>query len=363
MRQTMSTVPIDTPRSRDSFEVAIICALTHEANAVIALFDDYWDDNTHELRPSLSEDKNEYTFGRIGLHDVVVMVLPGMGKKEASSAVAAMHSTFRNIQLSLVVGVCAVTPYNEDGSEVLLGDVVISTYVIQSDLGRQYEDILIRKDTLEENLARPPQEIQRILQRLQLEHHHRQLEQRMQGFAKELQSRKNIYAYPGAEYDHLYANNYTHMHRAMEICSECKKVGGTTDHTCARAKSTSCADLGCDQSQLILRTRLSKSTDGACHASVWFGRFASRDQVLKSAAHRERLYEKEKVIGFEMEGSGAWEHFPTVLIKSGCDYADSHKNKKWQKYCAGTAAACAKAFLQEWRRKEKIRRREGVSCK
>ena len=359
----MPAASADAPRSRDDFEVTIICALTHEANAIIALFDNHWDDNTHELRPSLGEDKNEYTFGRIGLHHVVVVLLPGMGKKEASSAVAAMHPTFRNIQLSLVVGVCAVTPYTENRSEILLGDVVISTYVIQSDLGRQYEHTFIRKDTLGDNLARPPQEIRRILKRLELERHHEQLEQRMRGFVKELQSRKNIYAYPGTEYDHLYATDYTHMHRATETCSECEQVEGAPDRACARAKETSCADLGCETSKLIPRKRLLQPADGECHASIWFGRFASGDQVLKSAVQREELHDKEEVIGFEMEGSGAWEHFPTIIIKSGCDYADSHKSKMWQKHCAGTAAACTKAFLQEWRRKENIRREEGVPCK
>jgi hypothetical protein len=40
--------------------------------------------------------------------------------------------------------------------------------------------------------------------------------------------------------------------------------------------------------------------------------------------------------------------FPTVIIKGVCDYADSHKSKKWQKYAAITAAACTKDFLRQW---------------
>jgi nucleoside phosphorylase len=49
-----------------------------------------------------------------------------------------------------------------------------------------------------------------------------------------------------------------------------------------------------------------------------------------------------------MEGAGVWDAFPCVVIKGVCDYADSHKNKKWQGYAAATAAACMKAFLKEW---------------
>jgi hypothetical protein len=36
------------------------------------------------------------------------------------------------------------------------------------------------------------------------------------------------------------------------------------------------------------------------------------------------------------------------VIKGACDYADSHKNKVWQRYAAATAAACMKAFLDNW---------------
>jgi nucleoside phosphorylase len=46
--------------------------------------------------------------------------------------------------------------------------------------------------------------------------------------------------------------------------------------------------------------------------------------------------------------------FPCVVIKGVCDYADSHKNKKWQSYAAATAAACMKAFLEAWVSADKL---------
>jgi hypothetical protein len=49
-----------------------------------------------------------------------------------------------------------------------------------------------------------------------------------------------------------------------------------------------------------------------------------------------------------MEGAGIYAHFPSLVIKGVCDYADSHKNKQWQDYAAATAAACTKAFLKRW---------------
>jgi hypothetical protein len=51
------------------------------------------------------------------------------------------------------------------------------------------------------------------------------------------------------------------------------------------------------------------------------------------------------VLCFEMEAAGLMNSFPCLVIRGICDYADSHKNKKWQPYAAGTAAAYAKELL------------------
>jgi hypothetical protein len=46
-----------------------------------------------------------------------------------------------------------------------------------------------------------------------------------------------------------------------------------------------------------------------------------------------------------MEAAGLMISFPCLVIRGICDYADSHKNKTWQPYAAGTAAAYAKEML------------------
>ncbi|KAF6803603.1 nb-arc and tpr domain protein [Colletotrichum sojae] len=81
-----------------------------------------------------------------------------------------------------------------------------------------------------------------------------------------------------------------------------------------------------------------------------FGLVASGDQVMKSGEHRDRISGVEGVVAFEMEAAGAWDHFSNscVVIKGVCDYADSHKNKRWQRYAAATAAAYMRAFLDKW---------------
>jgi nucleoside phosphorylase len=51
------------------------------------------------------------------------------------------------------------------------------------------------------------------------------------------------------------------------------------------------------------------------------------------------------ILCFEMEAAGLMNNFPCLVIRGICDYADSHKNKNWQTFAAGTAAAYAKEVL------------------
>ncbi|KAJ5118862.1 hypothetical protein N7448_010567 [Penicillium atrosanguineum] len=46
-----------------------------------------------------------------------------------------------------------------------------------------------------------------------------------------------------------------------------------------------------------------------------------------------------------MELAGLMNHFPGLVIRGICDYADSHKSKEWQPYAALVAAAYAKELL------------------
>lgn len=69
---------------------------------------------------------------------------------------------------------------------------------------------------------------------------------------------------------------------------------------------------------------------------------------MRDAVARDTIAQREGIIAFEMEGTGLWDAFPSVVIKSASDYADSHKTHDWHSYAAATAAACAKAFLDRW---------------
>ncbi|KAF3072369.1 hypothetical protein CFAM422_005300 [Trichoderma lentiforme] len=349
------------PNSREGFQIALICALRVEFDAVEALFDDYYEqDFSYSKAPG---DPNAYTTGRMCGHDVVLAFMPGMGKVNSASVAAGFRASFPGIRLGLVVGICGGVPVGtDDEKEVLLGDVIISTALVQFDFGRQYANKAVRRDTLQDNLGRPNAEIRAFLTKLSGSRGRKTLRDKTSVHLEELCGKDGFKqsSYP-AEDDKLYLSTYRHKHQDGS-CAICTNCTGPEDDVCEAALESTCEELHCQDSELVWRARVDKSrgvghyrdtsTTGMLEARkpvIHFGIIVSGDSVMKSGQHRDEIASREKAIAFEMEGAGVWESFPTVVIKSVCDYADSHKNKKWQRYAAATAAACMKAFLGEWR--------------
>lgn len=94
------------PKNRD-FEIAIICALSTEAEAVYALFDHKYNQNARS-----SGDPNVYTTGSISGYNVVLAHIPGMGNVKAASVAASLRSSFIAIKVALVVGICGGMPFD-----------------------------------------------------------------------------------------------------------------------------------------------------------------------------------------------------------------------------------------------------------
>lgn len=350
------------PRDREGFEIAVICALQSEADAVEALFDEYWDEDGDRYGKAPG-DTNAYTTGAIGRHNVVLAYMPGIGKGNAASVASSFRSSFGRIKLALIVGVCGGVPIGNDDEEILLGDVIISTGIIQYDFGRQLPDRFIRKDTLNDSLGRPNAEIRAFLSKLRGLRVRKRLGDNTSGYLQELCEKANFLKaqYPGAAEDKLYEHTYRHKHHNLPACTICTECEKKADRVCEIALESSCSELKCNENKLVHRQRLPRSIDvGKAieeqKPSIHFGFIASGDTVIKSGEDREEVAAREKVIGFEMESAGVWDNFPCVVVKGVCDYADSHKNKMWQGYAAATAAACMKAFLKEWVSTDKLAR-------
>lgn len=299
----------------ENYRVGWICALPTEMAAATAMLDE-----RHDPLPQPSYDHNTYTFGRIGPHNVVLACLPAGVTGNTSAAVVAiqMLSTFNAIKFGLMVGVGGGVP--SSAADIRLGDVVVSKPsgtmggVVQYDFGKTLQEGRFMRTGL---LSKPPGlllnalatfETKYILGEIKLPVHLSEMLLRYPQL-------RTATTYPGVEHDQLFDAEYEHQDH---------------DSTCA----------SCDMKKLITRPFRSGHDP-----SIHFGMIASGNQVMRHGATRESLRRELNVLCFEMEAAGLMDHFPCLVIRGICDYADSHKNKQWQPYAAATAAACAKELL------------------
>ncbi|KAL6899957.1 nucleoside phosphorylase domain-containing protein [Trichoderma evansii] len=332
------------PHGRADFQIAIICALPLEYDVVYLLFDQFWDDDGSYGRAR--GDMNTYTTGRMGQYDVVLALLPNMGTVAAAGAAASFRSSYPILQLAFLVGICSGVP-GQGENEIHLGDVVISKSAVQYDLGNQYHQEFVIKDTVDDSLGRPNKNIRSLVASFQTEHIKEQLQQKACLYLKDLQNaaikkrRRQNYQYPGMVNDKLFNATYRHKHRGLQPCNFCDNQ---IDVFCEKAAKASCAELGCDETQLVQRKNLEmRSSTG--DPEIFIGRIASGNSVMKSGEHRDKIAEEQKVIALEMEGAGLWDEIPCIIVKGVSDYADSHGNVMWQCYAAATAASVLKAVL------------------
>ncbi|KAK2666255.1 Tetratricopeptide repeat [Fusarium oxysporum f. sp. vasinfectum] len=207
---TLSPRP-SRPKDRYGFEIAIICALPLEADAIEALFDHHWDDEDTPFDKGPG-DPNAYSTGVIGRHNVVLSYMPGMGIVNAAAVASNCGKSFPGIKLALVVGVCGVVPFKLNKDEIVLGDVIVSDGIVQYDFGRQLPDHLIRKDTLLDSLGRPNQEIRGVMAKLRSLRPRRQLSAKIAEYLEVLRQEPELRAeYPGITKDRLFEASYRHV--------------------------------------------------------------------------------------------------------------------------------------------------------
>ncbi|KAK8924419.1 Nephrocystin-3 [Metarhizium anisopliae] len=348
------------PASREDFEIAILCALPLEYDAIALQFDEFWDKDGDQFGRAVG-DPNTYSTGRIGKHNIVLALLSHMGKVNAAATAASMRSSYRALQLVILAGICGGVPFNGP-VEIFLGDVVISKTIIQYDFGKKYPDKFMHKDTLEDNLSRQNKSIRNLLAIFDTDIGRGKLQDRTAHFLRQLQSKDGEdlakYRYPGTAEDKLFESSYRHKHRLSTACI-CNYCHGRMDPVCDEALTSSCGDLGCDERYLVQRKRLVQQAqhERAQDPAVYIGTIASGDTVMKSGEDRDSIAKKQSILAFEMEGAGAWEELPCIVIKGVCDYSDCHKNKKWQNFAAATAASASKAVLERFIQTDRARGR------
>ncbi|CEO59716.1 hypothetical protein PMG11_04381 [Penicillium brasilianum] len=308
-------------QSPDMYTIGWIAALPIERAAAIAMLDERHDKPRGFVQHQA--DSNSYTWGRMSEHNVVIASLPAgsYGTTPAATTASNLLASLPDIRISLLVGIGGGIARPDQGRDIRLGDVVISEPqgttggVVQYDLGKtKSNQEWVRKGFL----SMPPGVLLHALASLQADHELG--ESRMSKLLKSLPKLKkgdNGYSHQGFENDRLFKPSYQHQ-------------GG---HDCQN----------CDAVEMIGRGQRD-STDPEIH----YGTILSGNMLVKDAATRDQIVDSmdEKCICFEMEAAGLMNHFPCIVIRGICDYADSHKNDRWQRYASATAAAYAKELLR-----------------
>jgi nucleoside phosphorylase len=277
-------------------------------------------DEQHKPLLQASSDHNNYQLGRIGDHNVVVACLPAgiTGTTSAATVTAQMLSSFQSIRFGLMVGIGGGVPSKE--RDIRLGDVVVSepmsTFggVVQYDFGKTVQEgRFVRTGSLN----KPSAVLLAAVARLKADHmiKDNKLQQTVSEMVMKNPKMQANFTYQGAQNDQLFRADYDH-------------VG--TANTCEQ----------CDKSKLIDRQERP-----ANEPRIHYGLIASGNQVMRHGITRDRIGGELGVLCFEMEAAGLMDNFPCLVIRGICDYADSHKNKRWQEYAAAVAAGYAKELL------------------
>lgn len=332
------------PTCRDDFEIVIICALQLEYEAVLNVFDGFWNGDGDPYG-KVEGDQNTYTTGWIGQHNVVLVICSDIGKVNATSVATSCSLSFPRVKLAFLVGVCGTAPQTSDGNEILLGDVVVGDQIIAYDFGKRYPNEMKLKSNLSFKRTEKSHNVCRFIKTMQTDHYRELLPKRAIEHLRKVQDKNPNKFDPQRSEDKLFSSEYRHKHQMLEMCQICHKCTAASNSVCELALTSTCDVLGCDEGQLVSRRRLAADNIRQ-NPMVHWGNFASADTVLKSAKDRDLIALQYGVIGFEMEATGACDIFPCIIIKGACDYADSHKNKDWQDYAAITAACVMKALLQ-----------------
>lgn len=310
----------DAPPRPDNSEYAVgwIAALAHEGAAAVAMLDKKHPPPQHKH----VNDDNIYTLGSIngpnGEHNVVIASLPAgrYGTTSAATVAMKMLSSFPAIKFGLMVGIGSGIP--ADDNDIRLGDVVVSKPEGTFGGVRQYDCGKATARGFEEcgALNSPPRVLLNAMSKLQSKHEMTGstipsiLEAMYKDYPLMVKPEQGPgYVHQGIDQDRLFHPGYEHI---------------TSKKDCSK----------CDSAQEVVRPERS-DRDPFFH----YGTIASGNQLVEDARKREVM--SEKCLCFETEAAGLMNDFPCPVIRGICYYSDTHRNDRWERYAAATAAAYA----------------------
>lgn len=212
---------MEYPPSANDFQITVIRALVNEAGAVLAVFDKFWE-KKKIIYTRATWDPNSYTTGMIGDYNLVLAHMSEYGKSNAASVTSNFRHSFPNIKIGFIVGVCGEVSQDREGEDILLGDVIISTGIVEYDLGRKLPNEFVPKNPLGNTTNT---ELKRILNQMQGKMERDLLKDNSARYlAAPSVIQGNIkLKHLGFDEDKLFRPTHRHKHHESSSCSICAK--------------------------------------------------------------------------------------------------------------------------------------------
>jgi nucleoside phosphorylase len=315
---------LDSP---DAYTIAWIAALPIERAAAEAMLDEEHAPPTGFARHQT--DANVYTWGQVGEHNIVIVSLAAgvYGIASAATTASSLLASLPSIRVGLLVGIGGGIARPDEDRDIRLGDIVVSQPDGTTGGVCQYDLVKAKSGGRRERkgfLGRPPTVLLNALASIQADHERRDskvpsyLQDMLEKNPKMGKKTKKSpgYAHQGFKNDRLFQASCDHVPG-----SDCQ---------------------GCDAAGEVVR-----DARESAEPEIHYGIIASGNTLVKDAIERDRIVHDvgEDCLCFEMEAAGLMNPFPCLVIRGICDYADAHKNDRWQRYASATAAAYAKELL------------------
>lgn len=340
------------PSDYKTFTIGWITALRGELTAALAMLDEECQQPHNFVQNP--RDPNSYSWGRIGVHYVVIASIGegSYGMAAAAGTATSMVHSLPHIRFGLMVGIGAGIPrldtkFKKDRSDIRLGDIVVGLPEGKSSGIEQYDLVKLKAGGKVEPvgyLTPPPPVLLTALAKLRAEQRRKgsqlpriladALEKSPMLAMRDEDEEDAAFTHQGAQNDRLFVSTSTHVD-SLKVPSN---VPGQTSQEIIETEDCT----HCDSEQEFKRP--ARTND---HPRIHYGVIASGNSVVKDGISRDRILQQigTKCLCFEMEAAGLMNNFPCLVIRGICDYADSHKNDRWQNYAAIAAAAYAKELL------------------
>ncbi|KAL4734471.1 nucleoside phosphorylase domain-containing protein [Aspergillus similis] len=286
--------------STSDYHVACFTVIAIEFAALEAVLD-----RPHQ-RPSEIDprDPNQYAFGEIAGHNVVVCLSGRPGQAPIAAGAADLQRTFHYIRYALLVGIGGGVPGSS--RDIRLGDIVVATPAhLSSGIAHYDEGKQLSGDFMHLHFPTfPHRALQGAVDRVKAAALNSRGSEILQIMDSILEDHP-WFSRPDEE-DILFEADYEHVF-GRPTCD------------------------ACDKGRKVQRTARINPAPEVHHGS---------------AIKRDSLRDLYNVVCVKMEAAGIVGTMPSLVVRGISDYADSHKNDQWQAYAALAAAAYVRVVLR-----------------